>query len=112
MALDIDRRHWLLALLDNYGELLTDHQRETLNLHLARDWSYAEIADVQGVSRTAVYDLVHRSAAVLEDYESKLGLLGTQQRRERDRRRLTSRLGGVQGGVRWVWEDGKGITRA
>ena len=74
MALDIDRRRWLLALLDSYAELLTEHQRETLNLHLERDWSYAEIADAHGVSRTAVYDLVHRSAAVLEDYEAKLGL--------------------------------------
>ncbi|HXO66980.1 MAG TPA: sigma factor-like helix-turn-helix DNA-binding protein [Candidatus Dormibacteraeota bacterium] len=110
MALDIDRRHWLLALLDNYGELLTDHQRETLNLHLARDWSYAEIADAQGVSRTAVYDLVHRSAAVLEDYENKLGLLATQERRERDRRRLTSRLEGLQGELSRLRKTVKELT--
>jgi uncharacterized protein len=110
MALDIDRRRWLLALLDSYAELLTEHQRETLNLHLERDWSYAEIAEAQGVSRTAVYDLVHRSTAVLEDYEAKLGLLAAEERRERDRRQLTSRLQGLEGELNRLRKTVKGLT--
>jgi predicted DNA-binding protein YlxM (UPF0122 family) len=97
VALDIDARGQLLALLDTYAGLLTEHQRETLRLHLERDWSYAEIADARGISRTAVYDLVHRSSAVLQDYETKLGLLAAAERRARDRRRLTSRLDGLEG---------------
>ncbi len=97
MALDIERRRRLLALLDSYSELLTEHQREVLGLHLERDWSYAEIADVQGVSRTAVYDLVHRSETVLRDYETKLGLVAAAEQRERERDQITSRLAELQG---------------
>ena len=45
-------------------------------MHLVweEDWSYGEIAEQQQVSRTAVYDVVRRTAANLDDYEAKLGL--------------------------------------
>jgi predicted DNA-binding protein YlxM (UPF0122 family) len=45
-------------------------------LHLAweLDWSYGEIAQREGVSRTAVYDVVRRTASNLDAYERKLGL--------------------------------------
>jgi predicted DNA-binding protein YlxM (UPF0122 family) len=97
VTLDIERRRRLLALLDAYAELLTEHQRETLRLHLERDWSYAEIAGAQGVSRTAVYDLVHRAEAVLRAYESKLGLIATEEQRQKDRNNLTDRLDELEG---------------
>ena len=41
---------------------------------LDRDWSYAEIAASQGVSRAAVYDLVRRCEGLLEDFEARLEL--------------------------------------
>src|SRR5947209_9766597 len=45
MALDrLTSRERQIALLDRYGALLTDHQREVLDLHLREDWSLAEIA--------------------------------------------------------------------
>jgi predicted DNA-binding protein YlxM (UPF0122 family) len=97
VTLDIERRRRLLALLDAYAELLTEHQRETLRLHLERDWSYAEIAAAQGVSRTAVYDLVHRAEAVLRAYETKLGLIAAEEQRGRDRDNLSERLDELEG---------------
>ncbi|HEY8677883.1 MAG TPA: sigma factor-like helix-turn-helix DNA-binding protein [Candidatus Dormibacteraeota bacterium] len=63
-----------LRLLDLYGSLLTDHQRRIMHLVWEEDWSYGEIAEQQQVSRTAVYDVVRRTAANLDDYEAKLGL--------------------------------------
>ena len=68
------RRHRQLRLLDLYGTLLTDHQRRILHLAWELDWSYGEIAQREKVSRTAVYDLVRRTASNLDDYERKLGL--------------------------------------
>jgi predicted DNA-binding protein YlxM (UPF0122 family) len=97
MALDIERRRRLLALLDAYAGLLTEHQRETLRLHLERDWSYAEIAAAQGISRTAVYDLVHRAESGLRAYETKLGLIAAEERRQKDRENLTDRLDELEG---------------
>ena len=96
MLLDITRRRRLQRLLDSYSELLTEHQRETLRLHIESDWSYAEIAAVQGVTRMAVYDLVHRTEGLLDDYEAKLGLVAADDRRRKDRDALTGRLHELQ----------------
>lgn len=68
------RRQRQLRLLDLYGTLLTDHQRRILHLAWELDWSYGEIAERDGVSRTAVYDVVRRTTFNLDDYERKLGL--------------------------------------
>lgn len=68
------QRQQQLRLLDLYGALLTDHQRRILHLAWEEDWSYGEIAEREGVSRTAVYDVVRRTAANLDGYERKLGL--------------------------------------
>ena len=73
------RRHRQLRLLDLYGLLLTEHQRRILHLAWELDWSYGEIAQREGVTRTAVYDVVRRTTVNLDDYERKLGLEGTQR---------------------------------
>jgi uncharacterized protein len=84
MTLDtLQTRNRYLALFDRYGALLTDHQREVLDLHLRSDWSLAEIAANHGTSRAAVHDIVRRSTRSLEDYEARLGLLKEAVRRRR-----------------------------
>ncbi|TMG27773.1 MAG: RNA polymerase subunit sigma-70 [Chloroflexi bacterium] len=72
------RRQRQLRLLDLYGPLLTDHQRRILHLAWELDWSYGEIAERERVSRTAVYDVIRRTATNLDDYERKLGLARAQ----------------------------------
>jgi uncharacterized protein len=73
------RRQRQLHLLDLYGLLLTDHQRCILHLAWELDWSYGEIAQREGVSRTAVYDVVRRTTSNLDGYERKLGLMRAQR---------------------------------
>lgn len=93
MALDTLRsREHNVALLERYGNLLTEHQREVLELHLGNDWSLAEIATRQGVSRSAVHDLIRRSVQVLEDSERRLGLLAEAHRRREERQALAAEL--------------------
>jgi predicted DNA-binding protein YlxM (UPF0122 family) len=62
-------------LLDFYGGLLTDKQQHCLDLHYNNDMSLAEIADVFGVSRQAVHDILKRAEYLLEDYERRLRLV-------------------------------------
>ncbi|MDF2874406.1 MAG: hypothetical protein K0R22_1089 [Sporomusa sp.] len=61
-------------LYDFYNALLTDKQRDCLNMHYLQDLSLAEIADEFGVSRQAVHDILRRAEQTLEEYEEKLGL--------------------------------------
>ena len=62
-------------LLDFYGELLTDKQRECCELHFNEDLSLAEIAEQCGISRQGVWDNIRRGVAALEDIEEKTGLI-------------------------------------
>ena len=62
-------------LLDFYGDLLTDKQRETVEFYYNDDLSLGEIAENTGISRQGVRDSIKRSEAVLFEAEEKLGLL-------------------------------------
>ncbi|HOJ76742.1 MAG TPA: putative DNA-binding protein [Bacillota bacterium] len=62
-------------LYDFYGGLLTDKQRKVMELYYNEDWSLAEIATKEAVSRQAVHDLLQRSERLMEEYEAKLGLV-------------------------------------
>lgn len=62
-------------LYDFYGELLTPHQRNIYEDAVFNDMSLSEIAEVQGISRQGVHDLVRRCDKILQDYESKLHLV-------------------------------------
>ena len=84
MALDtLQARGRSLALYERYGALLTDHQKEVVDLYLRSDWSLAEIAAHQGTSRAAVHDIVRRSTQAMQEYERRLGLLAESARRRR-----------------------------
>ena len=105
MALDtLQARGRSLALLERYGPLLTEHQREILDLYLRSDWSLAEIATQKGTSRAAVHDLVRRATQAMLEYERRLGLLAESARRrkalatvERELSGLKRRLGRLEG---------------
>ena len=60
-------------LFDVYGPVLTDRQRDACRLYLDDDWSYAELAEHFGVSRSGAADLVKRGLAHVELMEEKLG---------------------------------------
>ncbi len=68
-------------LLDFYGPLLTERQRYSVEEHYEHDRSLSEIAEDLGVSRQAVHDNLQRAMHLLEEYETKLGLV--KQYRER-----------------------------
>ncbi len=97
MALDtLQARGRALALYERYGALLTDHQREVVDLYLRSDWSLAEIAVHQGTSRAAVHDIVRRSTSAMQEYERRLGLLAESARRRRAVAALERELDGLR----------------
>ncbi|MGH7866701.1 MAG: YlxM family DNA-binding protein [Candidatus Dormibacteraceae bacterium] len=73
MLLDtLQSRELQVELFERYGTLLTEHQRQVLELYLRGDWSLSEIAQSQNNSRSAVHDVVRRSLHLLNGYEEKL----------------------------------------
>lgn len=76
-------RRTQIMLLDFYGELLTDKQRECCDLHYNEDLSLSEIAAELGISRQGVWDNIRRAESAMLEIEEKTGLIrrfeGTRQ---------------------------------
>ena len=64
-----------IMLLDFYGELLTEKQRQCCELHYNEDLSLSEIAEQSGISRQGVWDNLRRAEAALREFEEKTGLV-------------------------------------
>lgn len=77
-------------LYDFYGVLLTERQRQMLELSYLDDWSLAEIALHFNVSRQAVHDSLQRAVQQLETFESSLHLLQSFRRQQTQVAQLTS----------------------
>ena len=63
----------ITLLFDTYGDMLTEKQREYLDLRYNQDMSLGEIAEMQGVSRQAVFDNLSRTEAALRRMEENIG---------------------------------------
>lgn len=81
----MDKLAKMALLVDFYGPLLTEKQRNVWDLHYQQDLSLAEIAEVEHISRQAIHDLLKRTERILAEYEEKLGLI---QRFWSDREKL------------------------
>lgn len=64
----------MTVLLDFYGELLTDKQRQALVSYYDEDCSLSEIAENMSISRQGARDFIKRGEAQLLELEGKLGL--------------------------------------
>jgi predicted DNA-binding protein YlxM (UPF0122 family) len=95
-------------LLDVYGGVLTDHQREACRLHLDEDWSITELAEHLRCTRSGAHDLVRRAVAQLEHFEERLGLAAELDRRDAMEDELHNRLS-ILG---WKAAGGRGLRRA
>lgn len=63
-----------------YGALLTDKQREVVDLYFSCDLSLSEISEIKGISRSAALDNLEQAKKHLLKYES---VLKTVEKRER-----------------------------
>ena len=70
-----DLKFSMTLLFDYYGDLLTDKQKTYFDLYYNQDFSLAEIAEEEGVSRQAVSDALSRTEAILRNFEEKTGFV-------------------------------------
>lgn len=62
-------------LLDFYGNMLTDKQREVIDFYYNDDLSLSEIAENEGITRQGVRDAIKRAEAQLTEMEDRLGFV-------------------------------------
>ena len=65
--------------------MLTDKQRDVIDLYYNEDLSLSEISENTGITRQGVHDSIRRGEGQLEAYESALHLL---QKNEQSREQL------------------------
>lgn len=80
----LEKVDWMNMLFDFYGVLLTERQKDYMDLYYCQNLSLAEIAVEFNVTRQAVYDTLKRAEHVLSQYEEKLGLV-TKSMAERNK---------------------------
>lgn len=69
-----------VLLLDTYAGLLTEKQRRLCDMYYNQDFSLAEIAEIENITRQAVRDGIGKARARLQSLEECLGLSGRRQR--------------------------------
>ena len=67
-------------LLDYYGMVLTEKQRNILTEYYNDDLSLAEIAENYGITRQGVRDAIKHGETTLKELEAKVGFAGRYRR--------------------------------
>ena len=67
------KNHEISYLMDFYGNVLTEKQRNVMEQYYNDDFSLAEIADNSGITRQGVRDSIKRGEGILLDLEEKVG---------------------------------------
>ena len=70
--MDIDRRIEIAILVKYYGDLLTNKQREIINMYVDNNLSFHEVSVELNISRQAVKDALDKAVSTMENYENKL----------------------------------------
>lgn len=71
----------ITLLIDFYGELLTEKQKNYLVDYYFNDLTLSEIGEENSISKNAVYDSITKAIKELNNYEEKLNLIKSYQTR-------------------------------
>ena len=101
----LEKLEKLILLYDFYGPLLTDRQKQAIELYYKADLGLSEVARQMGITRQGVYDLLKRTENTLEEYELKLRLVAKfQEERERIQRVYRMLCQADDGSQPWIRE--------
>ena len=80
------------VLLDFYGEILTQRQRDMLDMYYNNDLSLAEIAENFSISRQGVRSVLKKGEIILTEMEEKLNLASRFSTVQEKSEEIASRL--------------------
>lgn len=96
MAQDPEKSYHISLLLDFYGELLSERQRQIMDYYYGEDLSLSEVSGLTGITRQGVRDALQRSEKLLTETEEKLGLVARFSSQKSDLSYIVSRLEEIQ----------------
>lgn len=79
-----DKKLQMTLLFDFFGNLLTDRQRKYFDLYHNDDLSLSEIAEIEGITRQGVRDVLVRGENTLLDIEKKTEIIKRFNEIQRD----------------------------
>lgn len=71
----MNKRLFMTMLYDFYGQLLTDKQKDVIEMYYLNDFSLSEIGEEHNITRQSVLDMLKRAESSLISYEDKLKLV-------------------------------------
>jgi predicted DNA-binding protein YlxM (UPF0122 family) len=93
---EMEKRFETSLLFDFYSELLTEKQRDIMDLYFNDDLSLSEIAEINNTSRQAIHDTIKKCEKVLLVYEEKLNLLSKNHKLKETLENVISKLDNLQ----------------
>ena len=73
--MDIEKELQFCILLDYYGDMLTEKQRDVIDLYYNEDLSLSEIAEHENITRQGVRDSIKRGEQTMLELEEKFHLV-------------------------------------
>ncbi len=92
MGVIMDKTVHVNVLLDLYDELLSDRQRQVMDLYYKEDYSLNEISDLLSISKQAISEHIKRAEGALKNYESTLKLAEKTKRWKEDGEAIVASL--------------------
>ena len=88
----MEERVELSILLDYYGVLFTEKQKDIMELYYNQDLSLVEIAEINNTSRQAIFDVIKKCHIQLLAYEKLLNLHSISKNIELKKQSLIEKL--------------------
>lgn len=86
-------------LLDFYGDVLPERQREMLDMYYNEDYSLSEISEIVSISRQGVRFSVKKGEKQLTELENKLGLLKKFTQMKNDSESIAAMLENISANI-------------